>query len=101
MNIKKRPGETLYVGKPSPEIDLAWKRLLNGTACYSDSLATLSDERLTGTHAGSNIALEEKDAKGLIGHTYVTKTGKYATGLDVFHQLHCLVSTVRQSRRPG
>jgi hypothetical protein len=35
--------------------------------------------------------LYEEDASDIVETAYRTKDGRYATGLDVFHQLHCLV----------
>lgn len=34
--------------------------------------------------------MEDIDATDVKGHTFMNKGGKYITGLDVFHQLHCL-----------
>ncbi|KAI1099047.1 hypothetical protein F4804DRAFT_345812 [Jackrogersella minutella] len=58
-----------YVGEPSPEIDKAWNMLLYG------SVVDLSPEL-----AGKMNSITWKELDGEL----------YRTGLDVFHQLHCL-----------
>jgi len=70
-----RPGEPLYFGIPSPEIDKAWWNLL-----YSSALDLEGDDANT----VKNETFEEP-----LGHMW-------RTGLDVFHALHCL-NQVRQA----
>ncbi|KAH8812467.1 hypothetical protein F5884DRAFT_855763 [Xylogone sp. PMI_703] len=68
-------GEAQYVGKPSPEIDAAWYLLLK-------------------PHF---IDLDKKP--NTVVDTYQNLEGEYLTGLDVFHQLHCL-NRIRQRLSP-
>ncbi|KAI0112529.1 hypothetical protein GGR51DRAFT_557112 [Nemania sp. FL0031] len=69
-------GEKLWVGDPSPEIDASWDSLEE--AFY--------------------ILLEGDEADIVRDHTTL-EHGYWLTGLDVFHQLHCLDS-LRRALRP-
>ncbi|RWA07720.1 hypothetical protein EKO27_g7384 [Xylaria grammica] len=66
------PGEKLWVGDPSPEIDALWERF----------------EKLW------SIMVEGDEADNVRDQTLL-KDGYWVTGLDVFHQLHCLDSLRR------
>jgi hypothetical protein len=66
------PGEPIYFGIPSPEIDQAWGDLL-----YS-----------------SGLDLEGEEANSVKNETFEEPLGNmWRTGLDLFHALHCVVST--------
>ncbi|KAI1173205.1 hypothetical protein F4777DRAFT_461754 [Nemania sp. FL0916] len=62
------PGYTTYVGKPSPEIDAAWKHIIPGEA----------------------TDLMGNEAKTVVGTTFQKPSGWWVEGVEVFHQLHCL-----------
>ncbi|KAI3337574.1 hypothetical protein HD806DRAFT_477025 [Xylariaceae sp. AK1471] len=62
------PGTIKYVGKPSPEIDAAWKHLI----------------------PGEGVDLIGEEAKTIVGTTFQKPGGWWVQGVEVFHQLHCL-----------
>lgn len=65
-------GEPYYFGIPSPEIDQAWADLIYSSA----------------------IDLEGEEAMAVKNKTFEEPLGNmWRTGLDVFHALHCVVST--------
>ncbi|GLA89901.1 hypothetical protein AtubIFM56815_004394 [Aspergillus tubingensis] len=66
-----------WVGPPSPELDALWERVVDA----------------------GGIDLSGKDADMVRATTRQRPTGEYITGLDVFHQLHCL-NRLRQSLYP-
>ncbi|KAI8633233.1 hypothetical protein F5Y19DRAFT_471501 [Xylariaceae sp. FL1651] len=70
------PGEKLWVGEPSPEIDATW-----------DSLEDVF-----------YVLLDGDEADKVRDHT-ILENGYWLTGLDVFHQLHCL-DTLRRGLHP-
>ncbi|KAI0202340.1 hypothetical protein F4808DRAFT_458939 [Astrocystis sublimbata] len=67
-----KPGERIWVGEPSPEIDAAW-----------DSLKEVWV-----------VMLEGEEASKVRDKTTL-QDGYWLSGLDVFHQLHCLDSLRR------
>jgi len=70
-----KPGEPIYFGVPSPEIDQAWGDLL-----YS-----------------SGLDLEGEEANSVKNETFEEPLGNmWRTGLDLFHALHC-VNLVRKA----
>ncbi|KAI1173204.1 hypothetical protein F4777DRAFT_461838 [Nemania sp. FL0916] len=70
------PGETIWVGDPSPEIDALWD----------------------GFEDIWNVLLDGPEAD-LVRDKTLMYNGYWITGLDVFHQLHCL-DTLRRALYP-
>ena len=67
-----------WVGPPNQATDRLWERV-------SDA---------------AGVILPARDANMVKGLTKQLPDGRYVTGLDVFHQLHCLVSTPAFPHRP-
>lgn len=65
--------ENVYRGNPRPELDHAWAELL--------SAMMVGVDRDTAVKVGMNMSTAATDLQG-----------SYLAELDVFHQLHCLVS---------
>ncbi|KAK0625826.1 hypothetical protein B0T14DRAFT_421374, partial [Immersiella caudata] len=70
------PGEDIWVGTPTPEMDALWDKL----------------------EAGSIILLDGEEADMVRDRTIMVD-GYWVTGLDVFHQVHCL-NQVRKALYP-
>lgn len=70
-------GGTEWVGTPSPELDALWDHVVDA--------------------AGVDLIGHEADM--VRGKTRQRPSGEYISGLDVFHQLHCL-NKIRQSFYP-
>jgi hypothetical protein len=83
------PGETMYVGTPSDQIDRAWEELLWGRY-FSISEEEAKDlwgadygiyyDRAKTGYSGGLVLLWHFEVEKLIWHSF-----------DMFHQLHCLV----------
>ncbi|KAI2634102.1 hypothetical protein GGS26DRAFT_589945 [Hypomontagnella submonticulosa] len=72
MYREYNPNEPLYAGYPNPEIDKAWNDLIYGAGIDlpTDMIGRLKDDTWEEINGGEG--------------------GMWRTGLDVFHQLHCL-----------
>ncbi|KAK0625823.1 hypothetical protein B0T14DRAFT_405091, partial [Immersiella caudata] len=71
------PTAIQYVGEPSDGIDKAWADLIHG----------------------EGVDLVGKEAESVVGKTYQKPGGWWLTGVDAFHQLHC-INMLRQALRP-
>jgi hypothetical protein len=80
-----------FVGSSSPEIDVAWNALFKGKSRNRKACNYLTGS----TIAGYWVDLTGQEAASVIGKAKALGDGFYITGLDVFHQLHCLVSASR------
>ncbi|KAI0973469.1 hypothetical protein F4678DRAFT_426836 [Xylaria arbuscula] len=74
--IDREPGESVWIGKPSTEMDELWNSL----------------ER-------ANIIHLQGDEAKLVREDTAFLDGRWITGVDVFHQLHCL-NMVRKGLYP-
>jgi hypothetical protein len=74
---------------PSAEVDKAWRDL------YEDCKGQVASCRLS-PHLTPDLAsrISREEAEKLPNVTVPVKTGGYMAGVDVFHQLHCLVSSL-------
>jgi hypothetical protein len=83
------PEGSQYVGEPSREVDAAWRSLLSGTNWHH-----IHDPPFTNNCiAGLNLDLDATEYNPA-GNTYRwEESGLYFTGLEVYHSLHCLVTS--------
>jgi len=71
-------GSQEWVGPPSPELDALWDHVVDA----------------------AGVDLVGKEAAMVKGKTRQRPSGEYISGLDVFHQLHCL-NKIRQAFYPN
>lgn len=83
--IESHPGESIWVGTPTPEMDRLWDHVESGMF-----LTAANDKRANLLATASTILLEGDEADSVRDKTTLIH-GYWKAGLDVFHQLHCLV----------
>jgi hypothetical protein len=86
--ISHDPGEKAWVGDPSPQIDALWDSISKGPW---SSYATMGIAGTDSNWAAEIIYLDGTDANEVRDRS-ILWNGYWLSGLDVFHQLHCLVS---------
>lgn len=80
---------TIYQGDPSPEVDKAWTDLYN-----SKHVALLHNAAAHRDNLAIGVSRISKDQARLLPNKTSAIPGDedgYIVGLEVFHQLHCLV----------
>ena len=87
-----RENKTIYQGL-SDDVDRAWGELYNRTSRFGLPIRVL---RLNNPVADTIMKIPRSEAVLLPNKTYPIKDdpGYYIAELDVFHQLHCLVSSI-------
>jgi len=83
-----------YQGTPTDEMDALWDDLYGRTYCKPLNISfCLKGPSLDGAFT----MLDKQSADQLPNKTVeIPGTGKYIVSLELFHQLHCLVSILRE-----
>lgn len=84
---------TIYQGPPTDAVDAAWEDLYNGMFSLHTSTSTVFYELTQVPDIGLS-QIDKVSARRLLNKTAPIPGDEehYIVGLDVFHQLHCLVS---------
>lgn len=86
---------TPYQGRPSPELDDNWESLYESEHGASYALTVLSSHDFPPTPQVGISKIPGDQATQLVNWTTPLvgqDQGSFIVGIDVFHQLHCLVS---------
>lgn len=81
---------TSFQKEPSLEVDHAWHQLLKCAYLYKN----MGEYQLINSGKDNNIVVQKEHLEMLNRSSVLLRDGSgYLAGLDVFHELHCLVST--------
>jgi hypothetical protein len=86
---------TEYAGPPTPEMDQKWHELYHRKLSFLDIIYLASQEELTILIHQDGVATRvsrEEMMKITQNDTYELPNGEHLINLEMFHQLHCLVS---------
>ena len=87
--ISSYKSQSPYKGPPSPDVDAAWDRIIEGRCCKNDIM--LSNIEIVGAMSITEETLGKINASEHAVRLPDESGGGYLAVLEVFHQLHCVV----------
>ena len=87
--ISSYKSQSPYKGPPSPDVDAAWDRIIEGRCCKNDIV--LSNINIVGAMSITQETLDRINASEHAVKLPDESGGGYLAILEVFHQLHCVV----------